>query len=150
MPRGNPNNLIQNSMSQTPDERRRNAQKAGIVSGEKRRERRQLQNSLQKLLSGEYELKDDKGEKTGEKMVGFDAIAKSLIMEALHGDVKAFVAIRDTIGEKPKESIGIESESLSGISIKFVNKSDREKRKPEEDPKIIGDYTPATNIDDEE
>lgn len=149
MPRGNPNNLVQNK-NRTPDERQKNAQKAGIVSGEKRREKRQLQNSLQRLLSGKYELKDDKGENTGERMVGYDAIAKSMIREALDGNVKAFVAIRDTIGEKPKESIGLESESLSGISIKFVNKSDREKRKPEEDPKIIGDYTPATNIDDEE
>ena len=149
MPRGNPNNLVQNK-NQTPDERQKNAQKAGIVSGEKRREKRQLQNSLQRLLSGKYELKDDKGENTGERMVGYDAIAKSMKREAHDGNVKAFVAIRDTIGEKPKESIGLESESLSGISIKFVNKSDREKRKPEEDPKIIGDYTPATNIDDEE
>ena len=138
MPRGNPNNLVQNK-NQTPEERQKNAQKAGIVSGEKRREKRQLQNSLQRLLSGKYELKDDKGENIGERMVGYDAIAKSMIREALDGNVKAFVAIRDTIGEKPKESIGFESESLSGISIKFVNKSDREKRKPEEDPKIIGD-----------
>lgn len=149
MPRGNLSNLVQNK-NQTPEERQKNAKKAGIVSGEKRREKRQLQNSLQRLLSGRYDLKDDKGENTGERMVGYDAIAKSMIREAMDGNVKAFVAIRDTIGEKPKESIGIESESLSGISIKFVNKSNREKRKPEEDPKIIGDYTPATNIDDEE
>ena len=141
MPRGNLSNLVQNK-NQTPEERQKNAKKAGIVSGEKRREKRQLQNSLQRLLSGRYDLKDDKGENTGERMVGYDAIAKSMIREALDGNVKAFVAIRDTIGEKPKESIG--------ISIKFVNKSNREKRKPEEDPKIIGDYTPATNIDDEE
>ena len=32
-------------------------------------------------------------------------MAISLIKEALSGDVKAFLAIRDTIGEKPVEEI---------------------------------------------
>ncbi len=148
MGRGNLENLVQNR-DQTPEERHRNAQQAGIASGKKRRERKLLRDSLQELLSGQYNLKDDKGETVGEKMIGYDAIARSLIMEALNGDVKAFVAIRDTIGEKPKESIGLESESLSGISIKFVDKSNRQENLVEKDPKIVGDYTPATNVNDE-
>lgn len=34
-------------------------------------------------------------------------LSLALIQEALNGNTKAFVAIRDTIGEKPKENINV-------------------------------------------
>ena len=34
-------------------------------------------------------------------------LSLALIQEALNGNTKAFVAIRDTIGEKPKENISV-------------------------------------------
>lgn len=146
MARGNPQNLVQNK-HQTPSERQRNAQKAGIASGKSRRDKKFIQDALQKALNGKYDIGDP--EKGNVKTLGgYDAIALSLIQEAIKGDVKAFVAIRDSIGEKPKDTLELENESLTGISIKFVNKSNPNK-KLNSDPKIVGDYTPPSNADEE-
>lgn len=143
MPRGNPNNLVQNK-EQTPEERRENAKKAGIASGQSRREKRYFQESLQKLLNGKYYIGDEENRK---QLGGYDALAQAMILKAINGDVQAFKEIRDTIGEKPKDTVGFESESLSGIKISFVNKSNPNKKK-ETDPKIVGDYTPPSNVED--
>lgn len=99
---GNINNLIDNN-SRTPSERRENAKKAGLASGESRRKKKYLQEALQKALKGKYDV-DDKNLQIG----GYDALAISMVKEAVGGNVKAFVAIRDTIGEKPKDTIEFE------------------------------------------
>ena len=81
----NPGNLIPNS-TRTPSERRENAQKAGIKSGEVRRTRKTLREELLLLLeNGDTQNK----------------ISLALIKKALKGNIKAFEVIRDTIGEKP-------------------------------------------------
>ena len=143
--RGNTDNLIQNS-KRTPNERRNNAKKAGLASGESRREKRHIQDALRKALSGKYEVgKAENGKpKTAS---GYDALAISMIQQAISGNVQAFKEIRDTIGEKPTEQIEIESSDISAIKIKFVDKS-QTKARGEQDPKIIGDYTPPTNIEE--
>ena len=46
----NPQNLIPNS-ERTPNERRKNAQKAGIASGKKRRHQRDLRQAVKALQS---------------------------------------------------------------------------------------------------
>lgn len=143
MPRGNLNNLVQNK-EQTPEERRKNAKKAGIASGQSRREKKFIQESLQKLLNGKYYIGDEKDRK---QLGGYDALAQAMILEAIGGNVQAFKEIRDTIGEKPKDTVGFESESLTGIKISFVNKSSPNKKK-ETDPKIVGDYTPPSNVEE--
>lgn len=143
MPRGNPNNLVQNK-EQTPEERRKNAKKAGIASGQSRREKKFIQESLQKLLNGKYYIGDEESKK---QLGGYDALAQAMILKAISGDVQAFKEIRDTIGEKPKDTVGFESESLTGIKISFVNKSNPNKKK-ETDPKIVGEYTPPSNVED--
>lgn len=81
----NSENLKPNSV-RTPSERRENAKKAGIKSGEVRRARKTLKEELLLLLeSGNTQNK----------------ISLALIKKALKGDIKAFEVIRDTIGEKP-------------------------------------------------
>lgn len=134
------NGNLKPTNTRTKSEQRDLAKKAGIASGEARREKKQLQESFRKLLAGRYEVED-------KKLGGYDALAASMIKEALTGDVKAFIAIRDTIGEKPKDTFEVESESINGIKIKFVDKSNH-KIKKEKDPKIIGDYTPPSNVED--
>lgn len=80
----NSENLKPNS-ERTPSERRENAKKAGIKSGEVRRARKTLKEELLLLLeSGDTQNK----------------ISLALIQKALKGDIKAFEVIRDTIGEK--------------------------------------------------
>ena len=138
---GNIDNLIKNE-DLTPEQRRDHARKAGIASGKKRHERKLFLDAFRDLLSGKYEI-------DGEKQTGYDAISAKMIAEALGGNVKAFIAIRDTVGEKPTETIGFEDEDseLTGIKIRFVNKSKQSQSK-EKDPKIVGEYTPPSNTED--
>ncbi len=67
----------------------------GQKSGEARREKKKLKDALKALL----ELKGDKGQTNQQKL------CLALFEKALKGDVQAFNAIRDTIGEKPVEKI---------------------------------------------
>lgn len=83
----NTKNLKSNS-ERTPNERKELAKKAGIKSGEKRRERKALKEELLFLLSqGDTQSK----------------MSLALIDKAIAGDVRAFEMIRDTIGEKPTD-----------------------------------------------
>lgn len=140
MPRGNIDNLIVPSSEQA----RKNGSKGGIASGKKRAEKKMLQESLQKLLKGKYKIETKEGEV---KIVsGYEAISESMVLEALKGNVKAFVAIRDTIGEKPTETVDFKNEEVQGISIEFVNKSNKNNHLTG-DPKIVGEYTPPSNTE---
>ncbi len=88
----NEQNLIKNE-DLTPKQRRENASKAGKASAKKRAARKTLKDELLLLLA------------TGNMQ---EKISTAMLEEALSGNVKAFIAIRDTIGEKPKEKVEIE------------------------------------------
>ena len=111
MATGNMENLIPNS-SRTPEELREMTRKAGIASGKARRKKKLFKEQIELLLS--LPLKD-KNVKAKLKKIGIDAnnldnqmaIIISLYQRALKGDVKAFNALRDTVGEKPKEVIEV-------------------------------------------
>lgn len=66
--------------------------KGGIASGEARRRKKTLKEELIALL----ETNDNNNK-----------ISLALLQKALNGDIQAFVTIRDTIGEKPKEEIEV-------------------------------------------
>ena len=134
--------LVKNS-DLTPQERKEKAHKAGVASGKARQEKKRLQESLRKLLVGNYTIKNGDIIST---LQGYDAVATSMILQAISGNVKAATFVRDTIGEKPVEVVGVEDKEITGIKINFVNKSNIKKIK-EDDPKIIGDYTPPTNTE---
>lgn len=76
------------------EEARKRGKNGGIKSGKVRAKKKTLKEELITLLQSKIE------NKTIQEKISF-----SLIQEALNGDVKAFVTIRDTIGEKPKEQI---------------------------------------------
>lgn len=142
MGRGN----IENLKVPSSEEARKNGAKGGKKSGEARREKKKLQEALQKRLSGKYKIGEENNEV---ELGGYDAMAEAMIIQAVHGNVKAFVAIRDTIGEKPTDKIEFpEENTVTGIKIKFVNKS-KANTKPEKDPKIVGEYTPPSNTEEE-
>lgn len=145
MHKGNIDNLVDNK-DRTPEERRANAKKAGLASGKARAKKKMLQDALKKALLGKYSVGKDENIK---KLGGYEAMALSMIQECLNGNVQAFKEIRDTIGEKPKDTIGFENEdeSLTSIKISFVNKS-HPKTIKETDPKIVGDYTPPNNTEE--
>jgi hypothetical protein len=94
----NEQNLIKNE-DLTPEQRRKNASKAGKASGEARRNKKLLRECLEILLE-----KEMKG-KNGETMSGAEALTTKLFAEAMKGNVKAFEVIRDTAGQKPVEKI---------------------------------------------
>lgn len=140
--RGNKDNLIVPSSEQA----RIYGSKGGKASAESRERKRKLQDALQKALTGTYKLQDGELER---ELGGYDAVAISMILQAVGGNVKAATFIRDSIGEKPKEIVGIDNDDLTGISIKFVNKSNPNNRKAEQDPKIVGDFTEPTNTEED-
>lgn len=97
---GRVENLINQSM-RTKEEQRRIAQMGGKASGEARRRKKTLRETLITLLNTEnYEM-------DGKKVDGYVATALALIKKALKGDVPAITALRDTVGEKPREELDI-------------------------------------------
>ena len=130
----NSENLKPNS-ERTPEERRKLARKAGLKSGEVRRARKTFKELFEIALS----VKDDNGLTEQEKIV-----LRAIEVAKATGNYKDIEA---TIGEKPKDTVAFESEQITGIKIKFVDKSNRSNRK-EKDPKIVGDYTPPTNTEE--
>lgn len=76
----------------TKEEAKRRGQKGGKKSGEARRQKKQLRDDLEVLLST---VKNNKSVQ--------EKVCLALIEKAIKGDVRAFEVIRDTIGEKPIE-----------------------------------------------
>jgi hypothetical protein len=101
MKMANEQNLIPNS-ERTPKQRRENAKKAGIASGEARRKKRDLKLAMQALL--EADIKD---KKTGETMSGAEALAVAQFRKAMKGDTKAFEVIRDTSGQSVVQKVAV-------------------------------------------
>ena len=130
----NSENLKPNS-ERTPEERRKLARKAGLKSGEVRRARKTFKELVEIALS----VKDDNGLTEQEKIV-----LRAIEVAKATGNYKDIEA---TMGEKPKDTVAFESEQITGIKIKFVDKSNRSNRE-EKDPKIVGDYTPPTNTEE--
>lgn len=87
-------NLI--NFNDLPDDVRKQYNKnGGIKSGEARREKRQLREYLEMILS----MEDAEGEDR------YTKITRALIDKAEDGDTKAFEVVRDTLGQKPKEQV---------------------------------------------
>ena len=89
-------NLITKN-DRTPSERRASAKKAGIASGVARRQKK----ALRELLEIALKMTAPSGKTNAEEMVS------AMILAAQAGDVKAFLAIRDTIGEKPVDKVQV-------------------------------------------
>ena len=99
----NEQNLIPNSM-RSPKEVRENGKKGGIKSGEVRKARKTLKETLLMML---------------EEGNTQDNITLALLDKALKGDTKAYEVIRDTVGEKPTDKIEQSGELNNTITVKF-------------------------------
>lgn len=93
----NEKNLIP-ANKRSKSEARENSRKGGIASGKARREKK----TLKELLDIALALPSGEGSKTNA-----ESIVASMINAAMAGDVKAFVAIRDSIGEKPVNKVEV-------------------------------------------
>lgn len=136
----NEKNLIPNSQ-RSPNELREMTSKGGKASGRARARKKTMRETLQALLQLPCEIDGEIGN-------GYLSTCVALFKEAQGGNVKAFEVIRDTIGEKPINGVSLESgdEAMKEITIAFVDKS-KQKVQREQDPKIIGDYTPSVDND---
>lgn len=96
----NEQNLIPNN-KRSPSEVRKNGRKGGIKSGETRRAKKDLRMALEMLLEREY------NDKNGNKVSGAEAISAKLFEQAMKGNVKAFLALRSTVGQDPVQKVMI-------------------------------------------
>lgn len=94
---------VSNLRPLTTEKAREIGRLGGIASGVKKREQKRLKELAQALLQAPSQ--GDPSITNGE------ALIVAMINTALAGDVKAFVAVRDTAGEKPVEERATE---LSG------------------------------------
>lgn len=85
----------------SPSEARAQGRRGGIRSGEARREKKRLRECLEECLSMTTEL-------DGEEVTCAEAIAASMVREAMGGNVRAFCEIRDTVGEMPAQRVEVE------------------------------------------
>lgn len=99
----NEQNLIPNS-KRSPSELREMTRKGGIKSGEVRRARKTLKETLLMML---------------EEGNTQDNITLALLQKALNGDTKAYEVIRDTVGEKPTDKVEQSGELNNTITVKF-------------------------------
>ena len=105
----NIDNLVPNE-DRTPEERRENARKAGIASGVARRKKRDLREACLAILETEITTK------TGDKMTGSEAMVAKLFQQAMKGNIKAFIALRDTAGQKPVDKLVVSDVDPSVIN----------------------------------
>ncbi len=99
MPRDGSKNLIPFNQ-RTKEEVKEIAKKGGINSGESRRKKKLLKDTIEDILS----MTTEEG-KTYQEI-----IVAALVKAAENGDVKAFEVVRDTIGQKPTENVKAEIE----------------------------------------
>lgn len=105
-------NLIPQS-ERTKDEQRAIARKGGIASGKARREKKLMRETLDILLSmplknGKYadvESIRNFAALKGKNISVQDAIMIAQVQKAMKGDTKAAEYVRDTIGQKPVDSV---------------------------------------------
>lgn len=95
----NTKNLKPFTSEQSREQAKINGQKGGIKSGEARRNRKTMREMLNYLL--QQEIKNKKGETA----TTLEAIMLAQIKEAMKGNTKAALFIRDTIGELPTQNV---------------------------------------------
>lgn len=75
------------------------AKKGGIKSGEARRRRKTMREAFEMLCEKTYT------DANGKEIDGITLLCMKQFQNAINGDTKSFVEIRDTLGEKPVERV---------------------------------------------
>lgn len=107
-------NIKDANSNRTPSERRELAIKAGKASGKARRRTSNLRDTMNKLLTMKIEvdglsdiLRADGGESTYEEV-----ITMAMIQKAMLGDVKAYKAIMQVVGQTNKSDADLEEQRI--------------------------------------
>lgn len=124
MPKGRRENLI-HPADRASDELREMTRKGGIASGEARRKKKTLREMVKAF--GELGVDDRSDRKMSELGIPEDMRVRymqgvvSLFNKANKGDVSAFNAIRDIIGEKPVDETKVSGNIQTRIRVEFVS-----------------------------
>ena len=105
----NLDNLVPFTSEQSREEAVKNGKKGGIISGQKRRERKTIKEELLMVLNEKIADK-----KSGKKTTPLKAISYTLLKQALDGNIKATELLLKIIGEMPKDQMEI---TQTGINI---------------------------------
>ena len=125
-------NIKDANSNRTPEERRKLARIAGKASGAARRRKADFRKTLNLLLTAEIDSPEwtPMLEALGLDSTLESAINAAIIKEALQGDVKAYVAIRDTLGQTTKSQEDLEEQKI---------RTDRAKRARDQEVGDIGE-----------
>lgn len=124
MPKGRKENLI-HPADRTSEELREMTRKGGIASGDARRKKKTLREMVKAF--GELGVDDRSDRKMSELGIPEDMRVRymqgvvSLFNKANKGDVSAFNAIRDIIGEKPVDETKVTGSVQTEISIELID-----------------------------
>lgn len=75
------------------------ASKGGRASAKSKRDKKDLRKALEILLEKNFT------DRSGKKLSGADALSVKLFEQAMAGSVKAFLAIRSTVGQDPVQRV---------------------------------------------
>ena len=125
-------NIKDANSNRTPEERRKLARIAGKASGAARRRKADFRKTLNLLLTAEIDSPEwtPMLEALGLDSTLESAINGAIIREALNGNVKAYIAIRDTLGQTTKSQEDLEEQKI---------RTDRAKRARDQEVGDIGE-----------
>ena len=113
--------MAKNQFSEmTPEQRAEYGRQGGIKSGETKRKKKAMKETLEVLLSmpmKDGKISDIEGIKNfaslkGKNISVQEALVISMIQKAMKGDVKAAEFLRDTSGQKPNDTMTLEVEPV--------------------------------------
>lgn len=129
----NKNNLMQ-YRSSTPEERRRNASKAGKASGEARRRKANLRQTMNAILTSEVDIPEWTPilEALGLDSTLETVISAAMVREAMNGNVKAFTAIKEVLGQTSKSETDLEEQKVRMAATKAKMGVDEEEEQEDD------------------
>lgn len=117
----------------SPSEAREYGRKGGKASGKSRRQKADFRKTLNALLTAEIDSPEWTPllEALGLDSTLESAVNAAMIREAMAGNVKAYIAIRDTLGQTTKSEADLEEQKIRTAAAKVKTGQDEEE--PEDD-----------------
>ena len=105
----------------SPDERTEFHSRGGKASTAKRRQKKTFAETLRAVLASEYPVEEAKKKLQDMGLDGtwMDQLSQAQVDKASRGDTEAFRAVRDTIGENPRQAVdvGLTNGPVSGMDL---------------------------------
>lgn len=93
----------------------------GTASAKKRRQKKTFAETLRAVLASEYPVEEAKRKLQDMGLDGtwMDQLSQAQVDKASRGDTEAFRAVRDTIGENPRQAVdvGLTNGPVSGMDL---------------------------------